>query len=67
MSLRGVGAKLNDTSVVGYTVEYYPTLHDTYKVWIPASDTVFAQMSVEMNKSGAYTKLVSPTPVSPCM
>ena len=41
MSLRGVGAKLKDTSVIGYIVGYDPTLHDRYRVWILASDNIF--------------------------
>ena len=65
ISLRGVGAKLKDASVVGYIFGYDLTLHDRYKVWIPASDHVFSRTSVYMNENGAYITPASPAPVFP--
>ena len=63
MSLHDVGAKLKDASVVGYIVGYDLTIHNMYKVWIPASDNVFSRTSVYMNKNSAYTTPTSPAPV----
>lgn len=48
------GAKLKDASIIGYIIRYDLTLHNRYKVWMPASDNIFSCMSMYMHEDGAY-------------